>query len=105
MAVKQLAVRQLHPLFVAELTGIDLTAGIDARTQGDIQSTMDRYAVTVLPGQNLDDDKQTAFAGLYGPLEVSPPVHSKTGGPAAQMRIGKRKNFHKPHPATNRKQP
>ncbi len=38
---------------------------------------MDRYAVTVLPGQNLDDEKQTAFAALYGPLEVSPPVHSQ----------------------------
>ena len=84
MAVEQLAVRQLHPLFVAELTGIDLAAGIDAATQGEIERTMDRYAVTVLPGQNLDDERQTAFAALYGPLEVSPPVHSKHGGPAAQ---------------------
>jgi alpha-ketoglutarate-dependent 2,4-dichlorophenoxyacetate dioxygenase len=76
-----MAVKQLHPLFVAELTGIDLTAGIDAKTQAEIERTMDRYAVTVLPDQNLDDEKQTAFAALYGPLEVSPPVHSRNGGP------------------------
>lgn len=82
-----MAARQLHPLFVAELTGIDLAAGIDARTQGEIARTMDRYAVTVLPDQNLDDEKQTAFAALYGPLEVSPPVQSRHGGPAAQERI------------------
>src|SRR5215204_4275228 len=82
-----MAVRQLHPLFVAELTGIDLAASIDEKAQGEIERTMDRYAVTVLPGQNLDDETETAFAALYGPLEVSPPVHSKHGGPAAQMRI------------------
>lgn len=82
-----MAVRQLHPLFVAELTGIDLAAGIDAQTQAEIERTMDRYAVTVLPDQNLDDERQIAFAALYGPLEVSPPVHSRNGGPAAQLRI------------------
>jgi hypothetical protein len=36
-----MAVRQLHPLFVAELTGIDLAAGIDAQTQREIERTMD----------------------------------------------------------------
>ena len=40
---------------------------------------MDEYAVVVLPDQRLDDDKQIAFASLYGPLELSPQVHSKDG--------------------------
>ena len=73
----------LHPLFAAELTGIDLAAGIDAKTQDTIARTMDQYAVTVLPDQHLDDEKQSAFASLYGPLEVAPQTHSKEGGPAA----------------------
>ena len=54
---------------------------------------MDEHAVCVLPGQRLDDDKQIAFASLYGPLEVSPPVHSKDGGPAANFRIQNRHIF------------
>jgi alpha-ketoglutarate-dependent 2,4-dichlorophenoxyacetate dioxygenase len=33
----------------------------------------------VLPGQALDDDRQVAFASLYGPLEVAPLVKGKTG--------------------------
>jgi alpha-ketoglutarate-dependent 2,4-dichlorophenoxyacetate dioxygenase len=33
----------------------------------------------VLPGQMLDDERQIAFAQLYGPLEVAPLVRGKTG--------------------------
>ena len=74
-----LSAKPLHPLFAAELTGADLAAGIDPATRDTIERAMDEYAVVVLPGQRLDDDKQIAFASLYGPLEVSPPVHSKDG--------------------------
>jgi len=85
--------RPLHPLFAAELTGIDLAAGIDARTQDTIARTMDQYAVTVLPDQHLDDEKQSAFASLYGPLELAPQTHSKDGGPPAPPRIQNRNIF------------
>ena len=44
---------------------------------------MDQYARRACcPSQRLDDDKQIAFASLYGPLELSPPTHSKDGGAA-----------------------
>ena len=85
--------RPLHPLFAAELSGIDLAAGIDAQTRDTIARTMDQYAVTVLPDQHLDDEKQSAFASLYGPLEVAPQTHSKEGGPAAPARIQNRNIF------------
>ena len=87
------AVKPLHPLFAAELTGVDLAGGIDATTQNAIARTMDQYAVTVLPDQRLDDEKQIAFAGLYGPLEVAPQVRSQDGGPAASRRIRHREIF------------
>ena len=67
------------------MTGADLAAGIDAATRDAIERAMDEHAVVVLPGQRLDDDKQIAFASLYGPLEVSPPVHSKDGAAAADL--------------------
>jgi alpha-ketoglutarate-dependent 2,4-dichlorophenoxyacetate dioxygenase len=88
-----ITVRQLHPLFVGEVEGADLAAGIDAATRDAIEHAMDQYGVCVLPGQSLDDDKQIAFASLYGPLEVSPPVHSTNGGAAASFRIQNRHIF------------
>jgi alpha-ketoglutarate-dependent 2,4-dichlorophenoxyacetate dioxygenase len=87
-----ISARQLHPLFVAELTGADLAAGIDAATREAIERAVDQYAVCVLPGQTLDDDAQTAFAALYGPLEVAPQLHSSGGG-AASARIRHRNIF------------
>jgi len=88
-----LSAKPLHPLFAAELTGADLAAGIDPATRDAIERAMDEHAVVVLPDQRLDDDKQIAFASLYGPLELSPPVHSKDGAAAATFRIQNRNIF------------
>jgi alpha-ketoglutarate-dependent 2,4-dichlorophenoxyacetate dioxygenase len=86
------SVKPLHPLFAAELTGVDLAAGIGTATQAAIQHAMDQHAVCVLPGQRLDDDAQTAFAALYGPLETAPQLNSAGGG-AASARIRNRNIF------------
>src|SRR5262245_31094769 len=78
-AAMALSVKPLHPLFVAEMRGIDLSGPIDPETQRAIERTMDQYGVGVLPDQMLDDQTQIAFAKLYGPLEVAPLVQGKTG--------------------------
>jgi alpha-ketoglutarate-dependent 2,4-dichlorophenoxyacetate dioxygenase len=88
-----ISVKPLHPLFAAELTGVDLAAGIDPSARDAIERAMDQHGVCVLPDQRLDDETQAAFASLYGPLEASPPVHSKDGGPAATFRIQNRHIF------------
>src|SRR5262249_30189767 len=41
----------------------------------------------------LDDERQIAFARLYGPLEVSPPMQSKSGGIAFNARVKHREIF------------
>jgi alpha-ketoglutarate-dependent 2,4-dichlorophenoxyacetate dioxygenase len=64
-------VRQVHPLFVGEVSGIDLRRPADEGTLGAIQAAIDRYAVLVFPGQSLDDAEQIAFAERFGPLERS----------------------------------
>jgi alpha-ketoglutarate-dependent 2,4-dichlorophenoxyacetate dioxygenase len=80
-----LAVTQLHPLFVAELKGVDLSRDIDAKTQQAIEHAMDEYAVCVLPGQKLDDERQIAFARRYGPLENASAVkHQRKAGVIGQ---------------------
>jgi alpha-ketoglutarate-dependent 2,4-dichlorophenoxyacetate dioxygenase len=88
-----LAVKPLHPLFVAEIAGVDLCQPIDAATQREIAHAMDQYAVCVLPGQPLDDEQQIAFARLYGPLEVSPLVQGKSGTVALNTRLQYREIF------------
>jgi alpha-ketoglutarate-dependent 2,4-dichlorophenoxyacetate dioxygenase len=86
-------IKQLHPLFAAELTGVDVCAGVDASTQLAVQAAMDEHAVLVLPEQRLDDEKQMAFAERYGPLEVAPPVQYQPGSFVQDRRIKHRQIF------------
>lgn len=59
----------LHPLFAAEVKGLDLRSTPDATTCAEIDRAMDRYAVLVFRDQELDDDQQMAFGEALGPLE------------------------------------
>src|ERR1700735_3934321 len=64
------AIRQLHPLFVGEVSGVATGGPIDAATLAALNAAIDRYAVLVLPGQELDDERQMAFARNFGELEL-----------------------------------
>ena len=59
----------LHPLFAAEVGGIDLRRPLDPATAREIEEAMDRHAVLVFRGQDMDDDQQLAFARALGPIE------------------------------------
>jgi alpha-ketoglutarate-dependent 2,4-dichlorophenoxyacetate dioxygenase len=61
--------KQLHPLFVGEVSGIDLSRPLPADAIAEIQAAIDRYAVLIFRDQRLDDDAQLAFAGNFGPIE------------------------------------
>src|SRR5665213_3235149 len=65
-----LTIRPLHPTVAAEVTGVNIAAGIDRATAAELEAASDRYPVLVLPGQNIDKEQQVAFAGLFGPLEL-----------------------------------
>ena len=88
-----ITIKPLHPLFAAELSGIDLSRAIGDAERQAVSDAMDRHAVVVLPGQRLDDDSQVAFSGLYGPLEVAPPVRGKHGDAALNARIRHKEIF------------
>jgi alpha-ketoglutarate-dependent 2,4-dichlorophenoxyacetate dioxygenase len=64
-------VRQLHRLFFGEVSGVDLRQPLDPATQAEIQAAIDRHAVLVFHGQDLDDQQQIAFAEGFGPPESS----------------------------------
>lgn len=70
-----LQIRPLHPLFAAEIAGVDLAAELDDATIGAISDAAARYAVLVFRGQRLTNDGQVAFARRFGEPEISTAVH------------------------------
>jgi alpha-ketoglutarate-dependent 2,4-dichlorophenoxyacetate dioxygenase len=65
-----ISVRQVHPLFAAEVTRADLAA-LTPDTAALLRDTIHRYAVLVFPGQKLDDDHLLNLGRLFG--DVEPP--------------------------------
>jgi alpha-ketoglutarate-dependent 2,4-dichlorophenoxyacetate dioxygenase len=61
----------LHPLFVGEVSGVDLRVPVDQETFHEIAQALDRYSVLVLRDQPLTDEQQIAFSRLFGPLETA----------------------------------
>lgn len=66
-----IAVRQVHPIFVGEVTGIDLRRAPCEEDVAAIHAAMDRYAVLVFHGQAITDDEQIAFSRHLGELELA----------------------------------
>jgi alpha-ketoglutarate-dependent 2,4-dichlorophenoxyacetate dioxygenase len=64
-----LRIRQLHPMFVGEATGVDLSTQLPESTVSEITAAIDRYAVLIFPNQRLDDESQLEFARRFGPIE------------------------------------
>jgi alpha-ketoglutarate-dependent 2,4-dichlorophenoxyacetate dioxygenase len=60
-----LAFKQLHPLFGAEASAIDLRQVHDAQTLNQIRAAMDQYAVVVFRDQHLDGQEQLAFSQRF----------------------------------------
>jgi alpha-ketoglutarate-dependent 2,4-dichlorophenoxyacetate dioxygenase len=65
-----LEIRQLHPLFAAEIGGVDLSRPLDPATVAAIDAAMDRYAVLVFRGQALTQGEQVAMARQFGTLDL-----------------------------------
>jgi alpha-ketoglutarate-dependent 2,4-dichlorophenoxyacetate dioxygenase len=61
-------VKRLHPLFVGEVSGVDLRKPVDAETVEAIVAASDKYAVLVFRDQDIDDAQQMAFSGMLGSL-------------------------------------
>ena len=64
-------VRQVHPQFVAKVTGVALSGALPAETVVALNDAINRYAVLIFPGQTLDDDHLLGLGRLFG--DVEPP--------------------------------
>ena len=68
--MQTLTLSPLHPVFVAEVQGIDLRQPTDADLAADIEAAMDEFAVLVFRDQVLDESQQMAFTRALGPVDM-----------------------------------
>ena len=70
VVANRIAIKPLHPLFVAEVTGIDLTAPISRDDFRAIWEAFNEHQVLVVRDQRFDDESQIAFSRRFGSLET-----------------------------------
>jgi alpha-ketoglutarate-dependent 2,4-dichlorophenoxyacetate dioxygenase len=73
-------IKQIHPMFVGEVGGVDIRHARDAATVAAIDRAMDQYAVLVFRGQPSSQDEQIAFASAFGDLDIGLAKLSKAKG-------------------------
>jgi alpha-ketoglutarate-dependent 2,4-dichlorophenoxyacetate dioxygenase len=66
----RLKIKQLHPLFVAEITGIDLTVPVSREDFRTIWDAFNEHQILVFRDQAFDDESQIAFSRNFGELEM-----------------------------------
>jgi alpha-ketoglutarate-dependent 2,4-dichlorophenoxyacetate dioxygenase len=64
-----IAIRQIHPVFVGEVSGVGLSKPLAPDEVAAIDEGMIRYAVLVFHDQKLTDEQQMAFTLNFGRLE------------------------------------
>jgi alpha-ketoglutarate-dependent 2,4-dichlorophenoxyacetate dioxygenase len=66
-----ISIRQIHPVFVGEVSGVDLRQPLTPSEVAAIEEGMDRHAVLVFHDQNITDEQQIAFSRNFGEIENS----------------------------------
>jgi alpha-ketoglutarate-dependent 2,4-dichlorophenoxyacetate dioxygenase len=64
-----ISIRQIHPLFVGEVSGLDITRPLARDEVAAIKAGMDQHAVLVFRDQRFTDETQLAFTRNFGELE------------------------------------
>src|SRR5580704_3965352 len=76
-------IRQIHSLFVGEVSGVNLRRPPSRELVAAIDHAMDEYAVLVFRSQPMSEDEQIAFASAFGSL--APSGHKKLAGALANQ--------------------
>jgi alpha-ketoglutarate-dependent 2,4-dichlorophenoxyacetate dioxygenase len=64
-----ITIRQLHPHFFGEVSGVDLRKPLTPQEAADVEAGMDKYAVLLFRDQDITDEQQLAFALNFGERE------------------------------------
>ena len=62
--------RPLHPLFGAEIRGIDVR-NLDDATFREVAAAFEDHSVLLFRGQRISDEEQIVFSRRFGPLETT----------------------------------
>ena len=92
----RLTIQRLHPLFVAEVTGIDLTVPLPREDFRAIWEAFNEHQILVFRDQSFDDESQIAFSRRFGELEtmIAHPGNDWNPGHISVMtNLGKDGNF------------
>lgn len=81
-----LAIRPLHPLFVVEISGVDLSAPLSKANAEAIERAIDEHGVAVFHNQHLSDEQQIAFSKNFGQMEATAGGHVSKPG---EKRLGR----------------
>ncbi len=63
------SITQVHPLFVGEVSGVDLREPLSKDDVAAIEAGMDKYALLIFRDQDLSDEQQIAFSRNFGEIE------------------------------------
>ena len=72
-----ITVKPLHPVFMAEVAGLDLREPLSAGTVAEVEDAINQFGVLVFPGQHIDDEQQMAFSRRFGDLETTVKIYRK----------------------------
>src|SRR5690242_12515769 len=73
-----LSARPLHPVFGAEISGLDIRKALAPSAVKDVIAAMDRYAICLYRNDSLSDDEHIAFSRYFGPLQHAPRIRDNT---------------------------
>ena len=75
--------------FFAEVTGVDIAAGVSDADIADIRAAFNEFGVLLFRGQEIDNEQQIDFSGRFGTLEtgglLKRGTHNLPGNPVAVM--------------------
>lgn len=80
-----LDIRPLHPLFGAEIRGIDVSRALPDALFAQIRAAFEEHSLLLFRGQDLDDARQVAFSERFGPLETTVKSNPAGGTPFARQ--------------------
>src|SRR5580698_9510181 len=82
-----IAVKPLHPVFVGQVTGPDLSESLNAQTVTAIDDAINQFGVLVFPGQLITDEQQMAFSRNFGDLETTVKAYRKDFVPRLDVHV------------------
>ncbi|MBN8871962.1 MAG: TauD/TfdA family dioxygenase [Rhodospirillales bacterium] len=86
-SVTDVKVRQIHDVFVAEVSGVDLRQPLDPDTVAAIEDAINRHAVLVFHDQAITDEQQMAFSRNFGELETTVRAYRKDFTPRLDLHM------------------